>query len=44
MAVKEEKYIRPEVLTYINRLSDLFFLMARDRNDEAGVEEKTPDY
>ncbi|MFB6191570.1 MAG: cob(I)yrinic acid a,c-diamide adenosyltransferase [Candidatus Nanohaloarchaea archaeon] len=44
VALKEEKYIRPEVLTYINRLSDLFFLMARMENHEKGVEEKNPDY
>ncbi|MFB6190287.1 MAG: cob(I)yrinic acid a,c-diamide adenosyltransferase [Candidatus Nanohaloarchaea archaeon] len=44
VALKDERYVRPEVLTYINRLSDLFFLMARDENHESGVEEKNPDY
>lgn len=43
-ALRNEKYIRPEVLTYINRLSDLFFLMARHENNLEGVEEKNPDY
>lgn len=42
--LKEEKYVRPEVMTYINRLSDLLFLMARHENHEEGVEEKNPDY
>lgn len=42
--LKEEKYIRPEVLTYVNRLSDLLFLMARHENHLEGVEEKNPDY
>jgi cob(I)alamin adenosyltransferase len=42
--LKEEKYVRPEVLTYINRLSDLLFLMARHENHEENVEEKHPDY
>ncbi len=42
--LKEEKYLRPELLTYINRLSDLFFLMARHENHLEGVEEKNPDY
>jgi cob(I)alamin adenosyltransferase len=42
--LKEEKYVRPEVLTYINRLSDLLFLMARKENVEADLEEKSPSY
>lgn len=44
VASKDEKYIRPVVLTYINRLSDLFFLMARGENYRNDVEEKNPDY
>lgn len=39
---KEE--IREEVLSYINRLSDLFFLMARHENFIEDVEEKNPEY
>lgn len=36
--------LREEVLAYINRLSDLFFLMARHENYIADVEEKNPKY
>lgn len=35
---------REEVLAYINRLSDAFFMMARHENAEEGVEEKNPAY
>lgn len=44
VAMKEEKYVRSEVLTYINRLSDLLFQMARHENYLDGVEEKNPEY
>jgi len=44
VALHKKEKLRPPVLTYINRLSDLFFLMARHSNHEAGVEEKNPDY
>lgn len=40
----EQEELREEVLAYINRLSDLFFLMARHENFLEGVEEKNPDY
>lgn len=40
----QKQEIRPEVLAYINRLSDLFFLMARHENHVEGVEEKSPKY
>ncbi len=40
----ESEQLREEVLTYINRLSDLFFLMARHENHLAGVDEKNPKY
>ncbi|QGA80904.1 cob(I)yrinic acid a,c-diamide adenosyltransferase [Candidatus Nanohalobium constans] len=36
--------LREEVLAYINRLSDLLFLMARHENHLEGVEEKSPKY
>lgn len=36
--------LRQEVLAYINRLSDLFFLMARHENFLQDVEEKSPKY
>lgn len=39
-----DEELREQVLTYINRLSDLFFLMARHENYLAGVEEKNPKY
>ena len=40
----EKQQIREEVLAYINRLSDLFFLMARHENHLEDVEEKPPKY
>ena len=39
-----EQELRVEVLAYINRLSDLYFLMARYHNHENNVEEKNPKY
>jgi cob(I)alamin adenosyltransferase len=36
--------LREEVLAYINRLSDLFFLMARHENFLEDVDEKSPKY
>lgn len=44
VALGEKEQIRSEVLTYINRLSDLFFLMARHENFLEEVEEKNPEY
>lgn len=40
----EKEELREEVLAYINRLSDLFFLMARHENFLEDVDEKNPDY
>ncbi|WEL19942.1 cob(I)yrinic acid a,c-diamide adenosyltransferase [Candidatus Nanohalococcus occultus] len=40
----QNEEIREEVLAYINRLSDLFFLMARHENHLNNVEEKNPVY
>ena len=40
----QKQEIREPVLSYINRLSDLYFLMARHENHLDGVEEKSPDY
>lgn len=40
----QREELREEVLSYINRLSDAFFMMARHENYLAGVEEKNPDY
>jgi len=40
----QDEELREEVLAYINRLSDLFFLMARHENHLEEVEEKNPKY
>lgn len=40
----QDEELREEVLAYINRLSDLFFLMARHENFLEDVEEKNPKY
>jgi cob(I)alamin adenosyltransferase len=40
----QDEELREEVLAYINRLSDLYFLMARHENHLADVEEKSPRY
>ena len=40
----EGEELREEVLAYTNRLSDLFFLMARHENFLNDVEEKNPKY
>ena len=40
----QDEELREEVLAYINRLSDLFFLMARHENYLEDVEEKNPKY
>ena len=40
----QSEELRQEVLAYINRLSDLFFLMARHENFLEDVEEKSPKY
>lgn len=44
VSLDQDQEIREEVLAYINRLSDLYFLMARYENKEEGVEEKSPKY
>lgn len=40
----QDEELREEVLAYINRLSDLFFLMARHENHVEDVKEKNPKY
>ncbi len=40
----QDEELRAEVLAYINRLSDLFFVMARHENFLEDVEEKNPKY
>ncbi|MFB6204764.1 MAG: cob(I)yrinic acid a,c-diamide adenosyltransferase [Candidatus Nanohaloarchaea archaeon] len=44
VALDSEEELRGEVLAYVNRLSDLFFVMARHENFLEDVEEKNPDY
>lgn len=44
VALHKKEELRPPLLAYINRLSDLFFLMARNENQEQGVEEENPKY
>lgn len=44
VALDREEELRDPVLSYINRLSDLFFLMARHENHLEDVDEKNPDY
>lgn len=44
VALAKEEAINPEVLRYVNRLSDLLFLLARWINHRAGVRENHPDY
>lgn len=36
---KTQETINPEVITYLNRLSDLLFVLARSENQFAGIEE-----
>lgn len=40
----QDEELREEVLAYINRLSDLLFLMARHENYLEDVDEKSPKY
>ncbi len=44
VALANEEAINPEVIRYLNRLSDLLFLMARLLNHRAGVVELHPHY
>lgn len=44
VALEQKEEIRLEVLSYINRLSDLLFLMARHENFLNDVDEKSPEY
>lgn len=44
VALDNKEEIREPVLGYINRLSDLYFLMARHENYLEDVEEKNPRY
>ncbi|MFB6208110.1 MAG: cob(I)yrinic acid a,c-diamide adenosyltransferase [Candidatus Nanohaloarchaea archaeon] len=44
VALDSQEELRGEVLAYVNRLSDLFFTMARHENALEDVEEKNPEY
>lgn len=44
VALAEEQGVDEQVLTYINRLSDLLFVMARYQNDVDGADEVQVDY
>ena len=39
VALSEIEEVKPEILTFLNRLSDYFFMLARKVNHEAGVKE-----
>ena len=43
-ALQGTEGINPQALIYLNRLSDLLFLLARSTNIEAGIEEKEVEY
>ncbi|NIM19390.1 MAG: cob(I)yrinic acid a,c-diamide adenosyltransferase [Candidatus Latescibacteria bacterium] len=40
----ENESVNPEVIRYLNRLSDLLFLMALEVNRQSGIKERNPDY
>ncbi len=44
VALAQQEPVNPEVIRYLNRLSDLLFLMARWINHRAGVAEIYPSY
>lgn len=41
VTLNEITKVKPQILTYLNRLSDAFFMLAREQNFKAGVKEKT---
>ena len=42
--VRHELNLNPEMLRYVNRLSDLMFVLARESNNELNVKEQQPIY
>ena len=40
VALNQIENIKPQILTYLNRLSDLFFVLAREVNRDAGRQEE----
>lgn len=44
VSLAKEEDVNPDLVSYINRLSDLLFVMARRINHENGIEEHHPTY
>jgi len=44
VALSEAEEINPEAIVYLNRLSDLLFILARATNHRSGVQEKMTDF
>ena len=44
VAVKDVVELNPEIIRYVNRLSDLLFVLARQANKELDVQEQQPIY
>ena len=41
VSLSKDEHVNPEILRYVNRLSDLLFIMARYCNEKLNVKEKT---
>jgi cob(I)alamin adenosyltransferase len=41
VALSKEEKVKPQIFTYLNRLSDLVFMLAREVNYKMGVKEET---
>ena len=44
VCVKKQGNVKREAIRYINRLSDLMFMLARHANNELGIKEQQPIY
>jgi cob(I)alamin adenosyltransferase len=44
VGVKQVLHLNPSMMQYVNRLSDLFYVLARDANNELDVKEQQPIY
>ena len=44
VGLKQQANVNPEAIRYINRLSDLMFMLARHANNELGIKEQQPIY
>jgi cob(I)alamin adenosyltransferase len=40
VALNKVEVVRPQILTYLNRLSDFLFMLARDANFRSGIEDE----